>query len=161
MKLASIFISICFLLISNYSVAQTDTVYINFSIDGKPLEYKNAVADFFSNNDTVRISIKNGRLDIPQNFIKKKATVVFYINQFALRFEEIPISINNLYPKWNIGIDKKPFDKKRLWAIKNPKKTKIHYYLKNNYGKLFTVDLRKESLILRKEDPLIAIADLP
>jgi hypothetical protein len=74
------------------------------------------------------------------------------INKYALKFESIPISINDLYPKWNIGIDKKPFDEKNLWAIKNPRKTKVHYYLKNNYGKLFTVDLPKESAILRKSE---------
>jgi hypothetical protein len=91
MKATSLIIGFSFLMISNRSLAQTDTVHINFSIDGKSLRCENATVDFFYNKDTVRVCIQNGRLEIPNSFIKKKATVIFNIRASLITSLKLPM----------------------------------------------------------------------
>ena len=141
---------ICSVLLSSYTIAQDHIVNIDFEVDGKPSVYKNATVLFFYNKDTIRTSIDGGKLIIPESVLRKKATVVFYINKYLLRFDSIPVSLNTYSPKWTIGVDKKPFDKKKLWEIKSWEKVQIVYYLHNDNGRTFTVDYYKKSEVIRK-----------
>ena len=137
-------------MLSSHVMAQNNIVNINFEVEGKQEAYKNATVEFIYNNDTISTNIEEGKLSIPVAVIKKNATVFFYIDKYILKFISIPITWNDLNPKWTIGIDTSPFDKEKFWTVKSWKKVKIVYYLKNEDGRMFTVDDCKKSQVIGK-----------
>lgn len=120
-------------------IAQDNIINIQFEVDGKPLNYQVSTVKFIYNNDTLTLRIEKGNLNIPPLLLKKNATIIFYIDNYILQFDSIPITFNKLYPYWSIGLDEKPFEDKNLWMIKHPKKVKVFYYFKDNYGRIFSV----------------------
>lgn len=138
------------ILLSNYTIAQANIVSLDFEVDGKQTAYKNATVKFIYRNDTVNTNIKDGKLVIPDMMFKRQAIVIFYIDNYRLSFDSIPVVTNTLYPKWTVGVDKKPFDKKKFWEIKSWKKVQVVYYLNPNDGRSFTVDNCKKSKVITK-----------
>ena len=137
-------------LISGYTIAQNNIVIVGFEVDGIPSIYKKATVKFINDKDTISTNIEDGKLTIPAPVFKKRVTVIFYIDNYFLKFDSIPVTLNNLSPKWTVGLDKKPFDKKRHWAVKSWKKVQIVYYLNNDHGRTFTVDGYKKSKVIIK-----------
>jgi hypothetical protein len=148
MKALTVFIY--FVFVSSYVMAQNNVVNINFEVDGKPTVYKNAVVEFFYSKDTIRVNVEEGKLVIPEPVFRRKVTAVFSVDKYFLRFDSIPITLNSYSPKWTLGVDKKPFDKKKLRAVKSWKKVQIVYYLHNDDGRTFTVDGMKKSKVIIK-----------
>lgn len=146
----TLFTILLFVSLGRYSVAQSQVVQVDFEVDGKPADYKNAIVRFASGIDTISTNIEDKRLSIPESVYKKRVTVIFSIDKYVLTFDSIPVTLNNLSPKWTVGVDKKPFDKKKLWMIKSWKKVKIVYYLNNDDGRMFTVDGCKKSDVIMK-----------
>ncbi len=141
---------IYFVLLSGYTIAQNNIVNIDFEVDGMQSIYKNATVKFINDKDTISTGIEDKRLAIPTSVFKKRITVVFYIDKYVLKFDSIPVTLNSLSPKWTVGVDKKPFDKKKIRAVKSWKKVQIVYYLKNDDGRTFTVDGCKKSSVIMK-----------
>jgi hypothetical protein len=141
-------IIIAFLIFSGNSIAQSNTVNILFDVDGIQLPYNNAFVEFVYNNDTTKVNIEEGKMLIPNQIFRKNVVVIFHIDKYVLNFDSIPVTLNNLSPKWTIGVDNKPFDKKYHVAVKSRKKVQIIYYLKNDDGRTFTVDGMKKSKII-------------
>lgn len=137
-------------LLSNYIIAQSNVVTVDFEVDGKKATYTSATVKFIYQNDTVNTSIKDGKLVIPDAMFKKRSIVTFYIDNYVLAFDSIPVTLNSLNPKWIVGVDKKPFDKRKFWTVKSWKKVQIVYYLDNADGRMFTVDGYKKSKVIRK-----------
>ena len=137
-------------LISSRAVAQSNIVNIIFEVDGKQSTYKNAIVRFIYNKDTINSTVENGKLTIPESVFRKRAIVTFFVDNYVLVFDSIPVTLNNLNPKWAIGVDKKPFDKKKFWTVKIWKKVQIIYYLDNADGRMFTVDGYKKSKVIMK-----------
>jgi len=131
-------------------MAQNNVVNINFEVDGKPMVYKNAVVEFFHNKDTIKVNVEEGKLVIPESVFRKKVTAVFSVDKYFLLFDSIPITLNTYSPKWTLGVDKKPFDKKKHWAVKSWKKVQIIYYLHNDDGRTFTVWRYKKSAVIKQ-----------
>jgi hypothetical protein len=148
MKIVIIFIFLLF--VSGCLIAQNNLVNINFDIDGKSTVYKNAFVDFVFNKDTIRVNVDGLKLKIPEYVFRKKVTIIFSVDKFFLRFDSIPITLNTYSPQWTIGIDKKPFDKKKHWQVKSWKKVQIVYYLHNDDGRTFTVWLHKKSSVIKQ-----------
>ena len=135
---------------SRFAIAQSNVVNFNFEIDDKETTYSEATVRFISNGDTISVAIKDKKIDIPASLLLKRVTVVFNINKYVLKFDSIPIALNKLSPNWTIGIDRKPFNKKKHPAIKSWKKVNIVYYLNNDDGRTFTVDnCRKKDITKR------------
>ncbi|MBS1918621.1 MAG: hypothetical protein JST17_00040 [Bacteroidetes bacterium] len=141
---------ISFVMLSSCAMAQNNNISISFEVEGKQQDYKNATAEFIYNNDTLSSKIENGKLTIPATVVKKKATVIFYIDKYVLKFSSIPVTWNDLNPKWAVGVDTPPFDKEKFWTIKSWKKVEIVYYLKNEDGRMFTVDNCRKSKVITK-----------
>jgi hypothetical protein len=141
-------------LLSGYTVAQNNIVNIGFEVDGKTTVYKDAVVKFINDKDTISINIEDGKLTIPAPVFKKRVTVIFYIDHYFLKFDSIPVTLNSLSPKWTVGVDKKPFDKKKHWVVKSWKKVQIVYYLNNDDGRTFTVDSYKKSKVIMRRKPV-------
>lgn len=141
---------ILFVLLSSYTIAQSNIVNIDFEVDGKTIIYKDAVVKFINDKDTISTNIEDGKLTIPAPVFKKRGTVIFHINNYLLKFDSIPVTLNSLSPKWTVGVDKKPFDKKKHWVIKSWKKVQIVYYLNNDDGRTFTVDGYKKSKVIMR-----------
>lgn len=141
---------IFFVLLSGFTVAQSNIVNIDLEVDGKATIYKDAAVKFINEKDTISTNIEDKKLTIPASVFKKRVTVVFYIDKYVLKFDSIPVTLNSLSPKWTVGIDKKPFDKKKHWAVKSWKKVQIVYYLNNDDGRTFTVDGYKKSKVIMK-----------
>lgn len=139
-----------FALLSDHVMAQNNIVNIDFEVDGKQSAFKNATVKFIYSKDTTSAKVEEGKVTIPTSVIKKRSTVIFYIDKYVLQFDSIPVTLNNLHPRWTLGVDEKPFDKKRLWAIKSWKNVEIVYYLNPNDGRTFTVDNYKRSKVIRK-----------
>jgi hypothetical protein len=137
-------------LLGSHVMAQDSVVNIDFEVDGKQSAYKNAIVRFIYNKDTINANVKDGKLTIPEMVLKKRLIVTFYIDNYVLIFDSIPVTLNNLNPKWIVGVDKKPFDKKKFWTVKSWKKVKIIYYLDNADGRMFTVDCYKKSKVIMK-----------
>lgn len=137
-------------MLSINSIAQDNVIDIDFKVDRNAIIYKEGIVEFISDKDTTDVSIKGTKLSIPDSFIRKNVTIIFYIDKYILRFDSIPVSVNNLYPRWTLGVDRKPFDKKKFRTVKSWRKVQIIYYLENNYGKMFTVDGCKKSKVVRK-----------
>jgi hypothetical protein len=131
-------------------MAQDNVVNIDFEVDGKQSAYKNAIVKFIYNKDTINTDVKDGKLTIPETVFKKRAIVTFYIDNYVFVFDSIPVTLNSLNPRWTIGVDKKPFDKKKFWTVKSWKKVKIIYYLDNADGRMFTVDGYEKSKVIKK-----------
>jgi hypothetical protein len=146
----TLLILILSVLLSSYTIAQSNIVNIDFEVDGKITVYKDAVVKFINDKDTISTNIEDGKLTIPAPVFKKRVTVIFYINSYYLKFDSIPVTLNSLSPKWTVGVDKKPFDKKKHWVVKSWKKVQIIYYLKNDDGRTFTVDGMKKSTVIMK-----------
>ena len=146
MRTAIIFIYSVFL--SGYSFAQNNTINVDFEVNGKRIAYKNATVKFIYIHDTLTANIDDSTVIIPALVFKKNATVIFNIDKYVLQFDSIPVSVNNLYPRWTVGIDKKPFDKKKFTTVKSWKKVRVVYYLQNNYGRMYTVWRYKKSSVL-------------
>lgn len=136
-------------LLSGYVITQNNIVNVNFEVDGKQIAYKKAVVKFIDNKDTIGTNIADGQITIPATVFKKRVTVIFYIDNYLLKFDSIPVTVNNLSPKWTLGVDSKPFDKKKHWQIKSWKKVQIIYYLNNDDGRTFTVDHCKKSAVIK------------
>src|SRR5436190_23915092 len=100
-------------LLRNYAIAQNSIVNVDFEVDGKQSSYKNGTVRFIYRSDTVNANIEEGKLIIPDAMFKKQAVVTFNIDNYVLIFDSIPITLNLLYPKWILGVDNKPFDKKK------------------------------------------------
>lgn len=145
-----IIITLIFSLLSNSIIAQSNVVNVDFEVDGKQATYKSATVKFIHQGDTVNVSIKDGKLVIPDAVFKKRSIVTFYIDNYVLVFDSIPVTLNSLNPKWTVGVDKKPFDKKKFRTVKSWKKVQIIYYLDNADGRMFTVDGYKKSKVIRK-----------
>lgn len=143
-------ITLCSIFLSSYTIAQNNVVNVDFEVDGKPSAYNNATVKFIKNKDTLSTNIEDGKLSIPASVFRKRVTVIFYIDKYFLKFDSIPVTLNSLSPKWTLGVDKKPFDKKKLWQIKSWKKVQIVYYLHNDDGRTFTVDGYKKSKVIMK-----------
>lgn len=141
---------ICFGLLCSYTIAQSNIVNVEFEVDGESLTYKNAIVKFIYDNDTTNATIEDRKLTIPQSVVQLKATIIFYIDNYVLRFNSIPITWNILNPKWTVGVDSRPFDKKKFWTVKSWKKVQIIYYLINEDGRTFTVDNCKKSKVIMK-----------
>lgn len=137
-------------LLSSYTIAQSNVINIDFEVDGKATIYKDGIVKFVTDKNTIDVSIEGTKLSIPDTFFRKNVTVIFYIDKYVLRFDSIPVSVNNLYPRWIIGVDRKPFDKKKFRTVKSWRKVQIIYYLENNYGRMFTVDGCKKSKVIMK-----------
>ena len=137
-------------LLSSYVIAQSSIVNINFEVDGKVTIYNNATVKFINDKDTISKNIEDGKLTIPASVFKKRVTVIFCIDNYYLKFDSIPVTLNSLSPKWTVGVDKKPFDKEKLWMIKSWRKVQIVYYLNNDDGRTFTVDNYKKSKVIMK-----------
>lgn len=143
--------SVWLLLVCAYaSSAQDNAVSVNLEFDGNLSAYKSGKTQFVYNGDTVSADIESGKLLIPPNVVKQKATVIFYIDNYVLKFGSIPVTWNTLNPQWTLGIDTKPFDKKKLWMVKSWKNVQVVYYLKNEDGRIFTVDDCKKSKVITK-----------
>lgn len=145
----TLIILICSVLLSSYVIAQNNIVNVNFEVDGKPTDYKEAVVKFIDKQDTISINIEDGQLTIPITVLKKRVTAIFYIDNYLLKFDSIPVTLNTLSPKWTLGVDNKPFDKKKHWQIKSWKRVQIIYYLNNDDGRTFTVDRCKKSAVVK------------
>lgn len=141
---------ISFTLLSSHIIAQDNVVNIDFEVDGKQSSYKNATVKFIYDKDTTSAKVEGGKLTIPSSVMKKRSTVIFCIGKYVLQFDSIPVALNNLHPRWTLGVDEKPFDKKKLWMIKSWKNVEIVYYLNPNDGRTFTVDNYKRSKVIRK-----------
>jgi hypothetical protein len=148
-------------LLSSNVIAQKNDVNIDFKVEGIKLSYEKASVRFITNKDTTEVSIEDGKLSIPSAILKKRVTVIFLVDNYWLRFDSIPITVNLRSPKWTIGVDEKPFDKKKLWMIKSWKKIQIVYYLYNDDGRMFTVDSYKKSFVIRKHNQLITKINSP
>lgn len=122
---------------------------MNFELDGKPRFYKNAFVEFLYDKDTIRVDIKDGKLPIPDRVFRQKAATIFYIDKYVLNFDTIPVTLNMLSPRWVIGVDKKPFGKEKFTTVKSWKKVQIIYYLKNDDGRMFTVDGMKRLQVIK------------
>ena len=138
------------LLLGSYTMAQNNIVNIDFEVEGINSVYKNAVVKFISNKDTINTNIENGKLTIPKSVFRQRVTVIFLIDNYFLKFDSIPVTLNTLYPKWTIGVDIKPFDKKKFVTVKSWRKIEIIYYLKNTDGRTFTVDRCKKSTVIKR-----------
>lgn len=149
MKLLITFI--CFVLLSGYAISQSRIVNVDFEVDGKRIAYYNAKVKFIYNHDTLTAKIDDSTVIIPALVFRKNATVIFNIDKYILQFDSIPVSVNDLYPRWTIGVDKKPFDKKKFTTVKSWKKVQIVYYLVNNYGRMYTVWRYKKSSVIMKQ----------
>jgi hypothetical protein len=141
---------IYFVLLSGYTMAQNNIVNVDFEVDGTQSIYKNATVKFINDKDTISTSIEDNKLAIPASVFKKRTTVIFYIDKYVLKFDSIPVTLNSLSPKWTVGVDKKPFDKKKFRTVKSWKKVQIIYYLNNDDGRTFTVDGYKKSKVIMK-----------
>lgn len=141
---------IYFVLLSAYTMAQNNIVNVDFEVDGTQSIYKNATVKFINDKDTISTSIEDKKLAIPASVFKKRTTVIFYIDRYVLKFDSIPVTLNSLSPNWTVGVDKKPFDKKKFRTVKSWKKVQIVYYLKNDDGRTFTVDDCKKSKVIMK-----------
>jgi hypothetical protein len=140
-----------FLLLCAYtSSAQDDTVSVYFEIDGAQATYKSGKTQFIYNSDTITIDIHSSKLFIPATVVKQKTTVIFYIDNYILKFDSIPVTWNKLNPQWTLGIATKPFDKKIFWMVKSWKNVQVVYYLKNEDGRIFTVDDCKKSKVITR-----------
>lgn len=140
---------VCLVLFNSYSTGQTNIVNVNFEIDGRPFSYKNAFVEFLYNKDTVRVDIKDDKLPIPDQVFRQKVVTIFYFDKYVLNFDTIPVTLNMSSPRWVIGLDKKPFNKEKYAAVKSWKKVQIIYYLKNDDGRMFTVDGMKRSQVIK------------
>lgn len=141
---------IYFVLLSGYTIAQNNIVNVDFEVDGTQLIYKNATVKFINDKDTISTNIEDKKLAIPASVFKKRITVIFYIDKYVLKFDSIPVTLNSLSPRWTVGVDKKPFDKKKFRTVKSWKKVQIVYYLNNDDGRTFTVDGYKKSKVIMK-----------
>ena len=124
-------------------------VTIYFEEDGIKKNYEIASAKFINSTDTINAEILNGKLMLPESVFKKKRTVIFSIDNFWLKFDSIPITLNSQSPIWTIGIDNKPFDKKKFWQVRSWKKIQIVYYFKNDEGRTFIVEGCKKSVVIK------------
>lgn len=140
----------CSIFLGGYSIAQNNTINIDFEVDGKRIAYKNATVKFIYTHDTLTANIDDSTVIIPALVLKKNVTVIFNIDKYVLQFDSIPVSVNNLYPRWTVGVDKKPFDKKKFTTVKPWKKVQIVYYLQNNYGRMYTVWRYKKSAVIKQ-----------
>lgn len=138
------------LLASSSAFGQTSNINLKFEVDGHEEEYNNCKMSIIRNADTISVIADKNKLALPSGLLKSRATVIFYINRYVLKFDSIPITINNLSPQWTVGIDNKPFDKKKHPVVKSWKKVKILYYLHNDDGRTFTVDNYKKKNILSR-----------
>jgi hypothetical protein len=144
-------IALIFIVVSSkYGIAQNSFVNFDFEVDGEKRPYTNAVVKFIQNSDTLIVNVKDAKLLIPSSVVKERVTAIFYIDKYVLKFDSIPITLNNMSPKWTIGVDEKPFDKKKLWMVKSWRKVQIVYYLHNADGRIFTVDNYKISRVISK-----------
>jgi len=141
---------ICSVIVGSYAKAQDNFVNIDFEVDGKQSAYEKAIVKFIYNKDTINTEVKEGKLTIPGTVFNKRAFVIFYIDNNVFVFDSIPVTLNSLNPKWTIGIDKKPFDKKKYRTVKSWRKVKIIYYLDNADGRMFTVYGYKKSKVIMK-----------
>ena len=71
----ALIVFIYFVFASSYGIAQNNVVNIIFEVDGKATVYKNAVAEFMYNKDTIRVNVEEGKLAIPESVFKKKVVV--------------------------------------------------------------------------------------
>ena len=141
---------IYFTTLSSIAMAQSTAVKIDFEIDGKQTVYKSGLVKFIYDKDTISSHIENGEISIPESMLRKRAVVIFCIDRYRLIFDSIPVVVNNLFPHWTIGIDKKPFNKKKFGAIKSWKGVKIVYYFNPNDGRIISVDGYKKSQVIIK-----------
>ena len=148
-KMKTLITLICSVTLSSYTMAQNNIVNISFEVEDKQQDYKNATAEFIYDNDTLSLKIEDGKLTIPAAVVKKKATAIFYIDRYVLKFSSIPITLNDLNPKWTVGVDTLPFNKEKFWTVKSWKKVEIIYYFKNEDGRMFTVDNCEKSKVIR------------
>lgn len=146
----TLIVFIYFVLLSGHTMAQSNIVNVDFEVDGTPSIYKNAVVKFINGNDTISAKIEDNKLPIPASVFKKRTTVIFYIDKYVLKFDSIPVTLNNLSPKWTVGVDKKPFDKKKFRTVESWKKVQVIYYLNNDDGRTFTVDGHKKSKVIMR-----------
>jgi hypothetical protein len=139
---------IYFALLSSYAISQNKIVNVDLEVDGKRVSYNNASVKFIYDHDTLTAKIDSA-VNIPALVFRKNATVIFNFNKYILQFDSIPVSVNDLHPRWIIGIDSKPFDKKKFWQIKSWKKVQVVYYLDNNYGRMYTVWRYRKSDVIK------------
>jgi hypothetical protein len=54
-----------------------------------------------------------------------KLTLLFVNSKYSLQFEDFTIVYNPEIFVWEIGVDKKPFDRKQFWFIKKMAQSKV------------------------------------
>jgi hypothetical protein len=111
---------------------------------------------FIKGKDTTEASISADKIKLPYGLkTGDKTKMLFTTSECSLVFPALTISVNNLNPTWEIGIDKEPFDKEEHWMIKDWSNIQIVYYMNNNNGGLTTVrqltNDTKDNYIVKKE----------
>lgn len=123
-------------------VAQDNLVRLNFFVDGEEVKLNsNYKVSFITDLDTINAATKGDSLIIPSEI--RKADLTFSYGKYTLDFKDLNIVINEFNRSWIIGVDNKPFNKKKYHSIKHWSKVYLVYYLENNKGSRMLVQKRK------------------
>jgi len=136
-KLFCLYLGLC--LLTTLSLGQEIPLEVHFESEGQIETITELKLTIVDPSDTIIIISTGNVLKIPKELFGKKVVLDFTINGNNLAFHGVPVAWNDKLLQWNIGLDRKPFDKERFWNIKKWKKVKeIIYYLDYGNGKQVT-----------------------
>ena len=121
--------------------AQNNGVNIKLIIDGNPIQLKDDFKMGFVKERDTSFGVIEGSKFLFPNGIKEgdKLTLLFLNSKYSLFFKSFTVVINGENPVWEIGVDEKPFDKKKHWSIKKWRKVKLVYYVEDSNGGRLTI----------------------
>jgi hypothetical protein len=116
-------------------------VNIRFVVDGNLMELKGDFKmGFIKQKDTIFGVIEEDKFLLPDGVKDGDKLSLFFLNsKYSLLFKSFTIVINAENPLWEIGVDEKPFDRKKHWSIKKWRKVKLVYYIQDSNGGRLTI----------------------